>query len=262
MQIKDLASPSSMTASEKSEFRLCEQVISRHKQALIETADALRTIRDKRLYRDEFKTFENYCQERWGFNKDRASQLITAKVVLDSLPKEVITKVSIQNERQIRAISQISGKSLPEVLKKASENGRLSAAKIEAAAREVEASKPDIELDQTGRSVPDGIRDEWRRAESTARRLRALMSEVKVAVEKGTNSSPDRIWSELSNGDVSIFEEGYAKLGLLLPYAVCTTCQGRAQQKCKLCHGRGWLSKFRYRQCVPAEVRALAEKRK
>lgn len=42
----------------------------------VEIGLALATIRDRRLYRAEFRTFEEYCRERWGFSRRRAYQLI------------------------------------------------------------------------------------------------------------------------------------------------------------------------------------------
>lgn len=44
------------------------------------------TIREKRTYRaDGWDTFEEYCQERWGWSRQRASQLIQASSVVVGL---------------------------------------------------------------------------------------------------------------------------------------------------------------------------------
>lgn len=53
----------------------------------------LAEIRDSRLYRIEFKTFETYCQERWGWGRDYANKLIQASAVVSSLPAGLDTIV-------------------------------------------------------------------------------------------------------------------------------------------------------------------------
>lgn len=87
----------------------CEQVIENYRQSYVEAGQALRTIREARLYRDGgFSTFEDYVQdrsERWGFTKGRASQLESAS--------DVFTKVNNLglpaplNERQARELVRI-----------------------------------------------------------------------------------------------------------------------------------------------------------
>ena len=45
---------------------------------MVTVGTALMEIRENRLYRSEFKTFEEYCQSKWGFNRRNAYQLIEA----------------------------------------------------------------------------------------------------------------------------------------------------------------------------------------
>jgi hypothetical protein len=66
---------------------------------------ALAEIRDSRLYREEFETFEGYCKDRWDFSRPMAYQLIEASAAVDA----VSTTVDIQpiNERQARPLTQL-----------------------------------------------------------------------------------------------------------------------------------------------------------
>jgi len=41
-------------------------------------ADTLRVVRDKRLYRQEYLTFEDYCVRKWGWGKSYGYRLIEA----------------------------------------------------------------------------------------------------------------------------------------------------------------------------------------
>ncbi len=47
----------------------CEKIISKGWNTFLEVGRALCRIRQKRLYRDHYSTFEEYCQERWDFSK-------------------------------------------------------------------------------------------------------------------------------------------------------------------------------------------------
>ena len=55
-----------------------EGVIESGLMTFFEVGAALAQIRERRLYRETHDTFEAYCQERWSFNRQRASQLIQA----------------------------------------------------------------------------------------------------------------------------------------------------------------------------------------
>jgi hypothetical protein len=66
------------------QFRLeqCEKAIERGLNTFVEVGRALTEIRDNKLYRISFKTFEAYCKERWEIGRSRAYELIDqAKVV-------------------------------------------------------------------------------------------------------------------------------------------------------------------------------------
>jgi hypothetical protein len=56
----------------------CEAVIERGLATFVEVGAALLRIRDERLYREDFGTFEDYCRTRWNLSKPYASQLIVA----------------------------------------------------------------------------------------------------------------------------------------------------------------------------------------
>lgn len=67
----------------------CEEVIQKSVEAFFDAGRALVRIRDQRLYKGRFDSFERYCQQRWGFTRQRSSQLIAAA--------EVVTTVAVGN---------------------------------------------------------------------------------------------------------------------------------------------------------------------
>jgi hypothetical protein len=67
-----------LSKQQQSDLRACEQVIERGLSTFVQVGKALAKIRDERLYKTTHKSFERYCQERWEFSRQRASQLILA----------------------------------------------------------------------------------------------------------------------------------------------------------------------------------------
>ncbi|NJL33925.1 MAG: hypothetical protein HC893_08770 [Chloroflexaceae bacterium] len=53
------------------ELERCEQIIERGLKTFFEVGAALVRVRDLKLYRVEHRTFEAYCQERWGIERRR-----------------------------------------------------------------------------------------------------------------------------------------------------------------------------------------------
>ena len=57
----------------------------RVERAVFDGARALRELRDRRLYRSTHSSFEEYCQERFGYKRRHSYQLIDAANVVDNL---------------------------------------------------------------------------------------------------------------------------------------------------------------------------------
>ena len=77
-----------------------DQHLTAAARAFIEVGQALRTIRDERLYVDEYEAFEEYCKNRWDFGRSYAHRLIDAADMADLLPTGNIPL----NERQMREL--------------------------------------------------------------------------------------------------------------------------------------------------------------
>ena len=52
------------------------KIVTGAEAAFIEAGTALAAIRDRKLYREETKTFEEFCQKHWGYNRAHAYRLI------------------------------------------------------------------------------------------------------------------------------------------------------------------------------------------
>ena len=91
-----------LSVIEQNELERCEVVIKQGLETFIEVGTALMTIRDKRLYRANHATFEDYCRGAWGMAKTHANRLIAASETISHLaPMGVIP----QSERQARPLA-------------------------------------------------------------------------------------------------------------------------------------------------------------
>jgi len=74
-----------LTVTEEQQLAADEAVIERGLRTFYEVGQALADIREDRLYRRSYRTFEQYCQERWGFGRGRASEFIGAARVVENV---------------------------------------------------------------------------------------------------------------------------------------------------------------------------------
>lgn len=107
-----------LTYDEQREREHLEKLVER---TFYEAGKGLRTLRDKKLYRSTHTSFENYCRERFGFERRQPYRLIEAAGVIDNIvemcpngtqnefeevcPSEV--QVLPTNERQIRPLTKL-----------------------------------------------------------------------------------------------------------------------------------------------------------
>jgi len=147
-----------LTRSEKKEFLECERIIEQNLIAFYVTGFSLWTIQKKKLYRERYKTFDNYVAERWKLKRTHAYQLINSAKVYENL--SAVADVPLPaNEKQIRPLASLphdvqkvvwekavnavdgrlpTGKEVKEIVKKVSDNGQSIILK---SAREIRQNK-------------------------------------------------------------------------------------------------------------------------
>jgi hypothetical protein len=94
-----------LTDMELHQLEKHEAVIESGLQTFYSVGTALLAIRDSRLYRAEFRTFEDYCRERWQMGRRNAYQLIEAAQVFENVRDRA--QIMPENERQVRPMAQL-----------------------------------------------------------------------------------------------------------------------------------------------------------
>jgi hypothetical protein len=126
-----------ITKDESKRLIALESVIKAGLSNFIEVGNALLEIRDGKLYKSEYSTFDAYCVKRWGMQRHYANRLIgAAETAADLVPTGTIP----QSERQTRPLTKLE---TPEQQQEAwsaaveASGGQPTAKQVEAAVDEI-----------------------------------------------------------------------------------------------------------------------------
>ena len=140
------------TADERAALCTKEQTIRVGLRTFLEVGEALAFIRDQRLYREEFSTFEDYCKTKWNITARRSRQLIDAHDVVAALPMGTTVPT---NEAQARQLVGLTPTEAASVMEKAAENKVITAAGIKHAKDYIRNGRPtSTGMTELARDVP------------------------------------------------------------------------------------------------------------
>jgi hypothetical protein len=94
-----------LPAAEAAQLAQHETAIERGIKAFYEVGSALTDIRDRKLYRAEYGTFEEYAAKRWGMSRSHAYRMIEAAGVVSPIGDTGLPLPS--NEGQARELSRV-----------------------------------------------------------------------------------------------------------------------------------------------------------
>jgi hypothetical protein len=94
-----------LDVAERARLQELESIVEHGLQTFYEVGKALEEIREQKLYRETHKTFEAYCQEKWGMARQTANRFIGAARVMEIL--EPIGSKIPTKESQIRPLAQL-----------------------------------------------------------------------------------------------------------------------------------------------------------
>ena len=90
-----------------------EQIETNVLKAWYDNGLLLREIRDDKLYKKKYGTFEEYADQRWGWKKSRAYQMIEAAERFQAIENvhqngSLVDKILPSNESQVRPLTELS----------------------------------------------------------------------------------------------------------------------------------------------------------
>jgi hypothetical protein len=125
---------------EMAELERCEALIETGREVFLRVGRALMTIRDDRLYRDRYGTFENYCREKWELDRSHAYRFIAAAEVMGSLSPIGDRLALPKNEAQTRPLARLEPERRIEAWKEAitlAGDGEVTARHVASAAKAI-----------------------------------------------------------------------------------------------------------------------------
>lgn len=152
--VEDILSP--LTPAETSRLAQLEEVIEK---SFLQIADALREIHDQKLYRGESgkRTFEEYCEERFGFGKRLGFYYVDAARVVENLKASEQFVHFPTSESQVRALKGLDAEAQRTIWAKAVDkaDGVPSARIVEETVKEVTGQRKPKERKAPSFSVGD-----------------------------------------------------------------------------------------------------------
>jgi hypothetical protein len=148
---------------------------------------ALRKIRDEKLYEELYFTFEEYCQERWGWQRAHAYRLIDSAQVAENLMSPIGDKTSETtltvpaNEGQARELAKLETPDLQRaafgvanVISEQNKSGKVTAKDVRKAVdlvHEVITENPNIKQEEiAAKAVEKGAVEEVEKFDHEAHR--------------------------------------------------------------------------------------------
>ena len=208
---------------------------------------ALKTIRDDSLYSEDFESFADYVEQKLGYKKSWAYEVIDASEVAKVVPIKAIS--------QARVLAQMEPEEQQAVWERAVENsdGEVTAKAIKVAASECfkdEESEQELPKEfEKQESESQGEHEEWPPSGSDEQKffnhctdLRKELRNISAIAKKSILEEDGGHWFDFDQFEASL-KNAARILRMATPAADCPYCKGEG---CDVCANLGWLPKGVY----------------
>jgi len=187
--VEGWAKPLSHTELET--LRQCETVITRHLEAFFEVGRALMKIQRDKLYRTEYRSFDDYCRARWNMGRFYAYRQIQAARVVENLLTECQHDLP-STEAQARELVGLPPEQAAQAWRGAllqTKNGRVSAKDVAEARKRLTTAQPvNPDLEETWRKTAIALTRGLKRALQSGSRAEAqvIVGRLELILSVGT----------------------------------------------------------------------------
>lgn len=173
-----------------------EQIIEKGLETYMKVGYALMEIRDNRLYRKEFKTFEEYCQEKWGKSRYWAYNFIKASEVAGALESVDNCQQIPETESQARPLTKLE---TPEQQAEAWGNAVANSKSGKPSAKEVDA---EVKKLQEKLRLKEGEITQLKQANQFATAELKKQQELLTGIEATLQDSAKSLAEKMTEGEV------------------------------------------------------------
>ena len=211
----------------------CEQKIQAAIGCFADAGEALKTIREERLYRSEYASFNAYCKSRWGFTRQRANQLIAATRQVGELP-------NLSNEAAAREYARHDEETRNLIRTELLDEEQVTTRDIQSVVRRQQ--NPVEVVDGEGQLVTESwfmaVLATGRGVSDIAKALTESIGDVRIESE----------WNQYLSGQRGqefemAIRNAVGALKWAMPHTICPYCTGSGRDNC---HEMGWVNKDTY----------------
>lgn len=231
-----------------------EAVIEKNIEGFYAVGQALTRIRDEKLYVGQYKSFKDYCNERWEFSRSRAYQLMNAVVTVDKIKAlDGATSAKVSSVSTMVDTDEGEPESYPRALPGGNpaipgneRQARKAAAEIEEKPAESNG-KPEPPRDPNGARIPANLKPILDAADEYQAIIGAL-GKIRGQLD-GMAKRPDGVFlAERMTRLSADLTNAQREVRSAKPYQVCPYCSGKGCKPDKAgnkapCRGTGWTPK-------------------
>lgn len=213
-----------LSKQDKGDFNVLKATIRKHKDSLFKVSEALKAIRDRKLWRGSHDSYEDFCLKEYGFTHRSANRLISPPKLPDENSPE-----GGENGDLGQSVSQTGTDGTKNTV-----SGEVNG---------VSRTEPDVP------PPPDPLPPlEFRgRFDALVQTTSNLKRDVrKLAAEDGG----ELLKTELNSLERTL-DEVRGTIKFARPHIACVYCDGEITN-CQACKGLGWLNQAKYDQAPEA----------
>lgn len=137
-------STTTLSKSEQTALAECEAIIERNLESFVDAGNALLRVRNEKLYRAEYGSFQEWCEGKWKISDRHARRMIDAAEVAGNLQNGPVGPVPT-TERQARPLTSLvepeEQQEAWQAAVQASANGAPTAREVEAVVEKMKPAK-------------------------------------------------------------------------------------------------------------------------
>ena len=209
--------------------------------------------KERRIWKLKYDSWKDFCELECGITKQWANRLVLAKPTMDKIKQ--ITDVSPCKSGK-PAETSFHPVSINKAIKlKGTPSDKLMVAIGKPAVVDAKAKEKDSE----GFDVPTKALPYWKRKDEIQVLLNAVIK-IKSTCLKAYETK-DALWSEVNfTSLMADLSNTYSDIKRAMPHAVCPACQGKLPDTCRVCSGRGLVSKLFYDQYTDVKLKEMRKK--
>ena len=233
-----------LTDQEREDWNRLRAEVIRLESYAVDFLQKLTEIRDRRLYRGEYMSFEAYCENELTTSSRHVNRLIVQHEVNERLGP-IGPKLSESHAREVaKADPSLQVEVVKVAQAKAASEDRKPTAKDFALARK-EVCEPEYEdVEPPDAAFLESDYEQAKRAVENGKQLKAFVRAIRD-VKRQLSELPEAFGFELVNARESsigkCIDDAINAIAVCIPAGVCPTCKGQCDG-CHNCGNHGWVN--------------------